>query len=85
MTELYWVSLSIIIGSAIYAVLAPCVKVGAVGMVFIGGAAVFAVKGFEYDPPRWLTLMLACLAGAALCAIAGWWRFRRDDCCDSGN
>jgi hypothetical protein len=77
-TLLLWVSLSIIVAAAVYVVLAPCVPGGWVSALFIGGAAVFALSGFDQpDPPRWVVGLLTCLAGATGWAWWSWLQHRR--------
>jgi hypothetical protein len=69
---LYWLSLAVIVGSAIVGALHREVWIGPFGSALLGGVAAFALVGFERSPREWLVGMLACCAALALYCFRRW-------------
>lgn len=68
----YWLSLTIVIVAAVVIALHRSIPGDVVGMTAMGGVAVFALAGFDVDPPNWLVGFTASLAGAAVWAATRW-------------
>lgn len=72
---IYWLSLAIVIVSAIVVTLHRSIPGDVFGMVAMGGVAAFALAGFDNSPPNWLVGFMASLAAGCLWAATRWqWR-----------
>lgn len=69
---IYWLSLVIVIVSAIVVTLHRSIPGDVFGMAAMGGVAVFALAGFDNSPPNWLVGFMASLAGACVWAATRW-------------
>ncbi len=75
----YWLSLTIVIVAAVVIALHRAIPGDVVGMTAMGGVAVFALAGFDVDPPNWLVGFMASLASACVWAATRW-RMHRTRC-----
>lgn len=72
---LYYLSLAVVIVAALVVALHSAIPGGFVGATCLGGVAVFAMAGFDTDPPRWLVGFVASLAATCIWAATRWqWR-----------
>lgn len=69
---IYCISLSVIIVAAIVVVASEAIPGGFVGATVWGAVAVSALAGFDQEPTRWTTSLVASLAGAAVWAATRW-------------
>jgi len=69
---IYWLSLAIVIVAAVVIALHRAIPGDVVGMTAMGGVAVFALAGFDVDPPNWLIGFTASLAAGCLWAATRW-------------
>lgn len=69
---IYWLSLAIVIVSAIVVTLHRSIPGDVFGMAAMGGVAAFALAGFDNSPPNWLVGFMASLAGACVWAATRW-------------
>ena len=69
---LYYLSLAVVIVSALVVALHSAIPGGFVGATCLGGVAVFAMAGFDSDPPRWLVGFTASLAATCIWALTRW-------------
>lgn len=76
---IYWLSLAIVIVSAIVVTLHRSIPGDVFGMAAMGGVAAFALAGFDNSPPNWLVGFMASLAGACVWAATRW-RMHRTRC-----
>lgn len=76
---IYYISLSVIIVAAIVVAASEAIPGGFVGATVWGAVAVSAVAGFDQEPTRWTTSLVASLAGAAVWAATRW-RMHRTRC-----
>lgn len=66
----YWLSLAVIIGSAVLALLHPRTETGVIGSFLLGGIAMFALTGYDQPAPNWLVGLVACQAGLCVYVAA---------------
>lgn len=76
---IYWLSLAIVIVSAVVVTLHRSIPGDVFGMAAMGGVAAFALAGFDNSPPNWLVGFMASLASACVWAATRW-RMRRTRC-----
>lgn len=76
---LYYLSLAVVIVSALVVALHSAIPGGFVGATCLGGVAVFALAGFDVDPPNWIVGFMASLASACVWAATRW-RMHRTRC-----
>ena len=76
---IYYTSLAIIIVAALVVAFHDAIPGGFVGMTVWGAVAVSAMAGFDQEPTRWTTSLVASLAGAAVWAATRW-RMHRTRC-----
>lgn len=72
LVSLYWVSLVVVIATAIVLALHPDIPGGFVGTFWLGGVAMFALAGFAHTPQTWLVGFTTCLAGACVWGASRW-------------
>lgn len=76
---IYYTSLAIIIVAALVVAFHHAIPGGFVGATVWGAVAVSALAGFDQEPTRWTTSLVASLAGAAVWAATRW-RMHRTRC-----
>ncbi len=72
LVSVYWISLVVIIATAIVLALHPDIPGGFVGTFWLGGVAMFALAGLGHTPMTWLVGFMACLAGACVWGASRW-------------
>lgn len=76
---LYYCSLAVVIVAALVVALHSAIPGGFVGATCLGGVAVFAMAGFDADPPSWLVGFMTSLAATCIWAATRW-RMHRTRC-----
>ena len=76
---IYYTALAIIIVAALVVAFHHAIPGGFVGATVWGAVAVSALAGFDQEPTRWTTSLVASLAGAAVWAATRW-RMHRTRC-----
>lgn len=72
MEVLYFISLTVIILTAVVVALHSAIPGGWIGSTMLGGVAIFAMAGFDQSPPNWLVGFMTALAGVCVWAAARW-------------
>lgn len=77
MMYVYWLSLTIILVAAVMVATHSALPHCATGVAMLGGVAVFAIAGFDQEPPHATIGLTVCLSGVFVWAALMWRKRRR--------